>query len=279
MKEEKKKSSKGKIIVIIVILVLIILGLAGYIVYDKDLLGLKGKETTEEQKEEIEEDITEQLDVNSDEVQELMDKAVKEYNHKIIRVSDFEDSDIVYYGIMKLLDEKCPSIEDTSFDSGGIQGTITEDELSDTIADMFGKNLKYDFVDTFENRIFYPSYAYQITHNVNEKAYQYVNIPFGGREVNYADKMVSAINYGDKIEVNVKAVAVICPIGEPGYVQKAYPVSGDYTNYENNIKDNLDHDWTYEDIEDTFDKADTYKFTFTKEDDHFVFSSMELIEA
>ena len=136
-------------IVIVVILVLVIFGLCAFIIYDKDLLNIRGNtnyENNEEKKIEKIEEKQEILDVNSEQVNTLINQIVGETNNiytsgtkyfgyyfqqNELNSEDMDDDIILYTALKKFLGDK--SI--TSFYDNNL--SISKDDIVPIIKSIF----------------------------------------------------------------------------------------------------------------------------------------------
>lgn len=178
---EEKKKGKGKTIVIVV-LILIILGLASYIVYDKDLLGLKKEEATKEEKTEdavTEEDASEDVD---EEVTTNLDFDFDGMENDLLEKMENEPNTEAYI----------TSCEDPTGDLS--QANTTYQKVSnESIHTIINKLKTAQSYEEATASFFCPKYAYSITQNIGEES---ENNYFS---LNYAnDELVLLIGYGDK---------------------------------------------------------------------------------
>ena len=174
--EEKKK---GKTIVIVV-LILIILGLASYIVYDKNLLGLNKKEATKEEKkeevvteentsEDVKEEVTTNLDFDFDVMeQDLMEKMENEPNTEAYIT-------------------RC---EDPTGDLSQVKHTYKK-VSNESIHTIINKLKTAQSYEEATASFFCPAHTYSITQNIGEESQNNYFV------LNYAnDEKVLLVGYG-----------------------------------------------------------------------------------
>ena len=175
---EKPKKKKG-VIIGFVLLILIILGLVGYILYDKGIIKLDAKKEKTETKEEVKEkpeETPEELDINSDEVKELVEK----YNLTTINLIDGRNLySIAETGNIKRdlsnlkIDEYSAIIAKSSFVAGNDNADIrTIDEYNSVFKKVFGPDVQ---VVKYEGK----NYCGLITYNKKTNSFEPVGICSG----------------------------------------------------------------------------------------------------
>lgn len=254
-------------IIIISALVVIILGLGGYILYDKVFATKNSTDQVEETKKEEEkkEEKVENLEVTSKEVTDLFDSithGVTEYcgvdNYfadKKVTTNDIDNglaSSIVLYNL---------------YQSGVKYGegtTITKKQVEDSITKLFGKNYKY----TYGNIRNCPSYTYDVEKEVFTAGPSGCGGTCGPHNMK---KVVKATKSDSKIELYVR----ILFIGEYTNDQKIKY----YSDYKKTKEADLekDKDGIPYETDANYQKGSLYKMTFTKEDNNYVFTSSELV--
>lgn len=271
--EEKKKSSKEKTVVI-VILILIILGLAGYIVYDKDLLGLKEKAASEEQKEDNSETQEEQgtaLSVTDTTVTDLMNQMnistttdTKKMDGYFYRKGNCTSSEVDNY-IKLYLGMKY--IEKHEYNGNLENGTKIEREtMSNAIKSIFGPTATYTDASATDA-------CPGATYDNASQTYTVVS-GCGGTLIPYYEKeVVKAVQYSDRIEIEEKALYAVPEMSdETSEVQLKL-----YTADQETLLDTLSSE--EKDILTKYqDKLSTYKYTFKEEDGKYYFDSVELMQ-
>lgn len=250
------------LLIIIGALLIVVMGLGGYILYDK-FGETKETENTEEKKEEKKEEKVENLEVTSKEVTDLFDSithGVTEYcgvdNYfvdKKVTINDIENglaSSIVLYNL---------------YQSGVKYGegtTITKKQVEDTIIKLFGKNYKY----TYGNIRNCPSYTYDAEKEVFTAGPSGCGGTCGPHNMK---KVVKATKSDSKIELYVRMLF----IGEYTNDQQIKY----YSDYKKTKEANLekDKDGIPYETDANYQKGSLYKMTFTKEDNNYVFTSSE----
>lgn len=142
--EEKKKNGKGKTITIIV-LVLIIIGMSGYIAYDKGAFDslLSKKDTKEEKKEEVKDN------ANIDENKELdFTKCLNASNSNVVYSEATETSD---YGLSMQVnsDKKSITLKIDWSIFGPLTGSTSDGSVKSYQVTNFTKDISEAFVGTF----------------------------------------------------------------------------------------------------------------------------------
>ena len=150
--EVKQKKSKGPV-VIIIILLLIVLGLAGYIVYDKFL----SKDTNEPDTKEEETTLKEVKDKAL--IEELRSGLVAVdanglvkglYHNYKITSSDANDKELLIFNILKYVEENKINIHETksTIDTGvqqDIKATISKADITTYMQNKYNTNLDYAY--------------------------------------------------------------------------------------------------------------------------------------
>lgn len=273
MQTKKKKTQ----IIVVIILVILLLGLLGYILYNNQVSATK-KETI---------DTGKALDINGNEVQNLMKKAEKEYKNSSYEIKKLSKEEIGNLGIYNALHKKIQSDAagfETKAQYTNITGSITQEEILKEIVERYGSNVECTLTDNYgktfyEDDIVDTGIVYSVKYDADKKEYTYSNgtLISGeiGEKTEQLEKIISATKYKNRIEVVVKAVDVIC--SQETLVCHVYKI------YSDGEKKEKIEDISYLNFSPTlstiYDKADRYKFTFIKDKNNYVFSSMQLIHS
>ncbi len=280
---EKPKKKKG-VIIGFILLILIILGLVGYILYDKGIIKLDAKkekvETNEEVKKEKEE-TPEELSIDDKLVTENMKKiggfSENYYDKEKTTIEDLDNNVLLSAGIyLYAQDSIVPSInyDDENLEIEAIKGTINKEKLGKNIKSIFGSKIKYN--DTLTEKQYVKidkgiimevnsNYSYKLRGMDNE---------WGDLVSNIYTKNEKALQYSDRIEIYQKSLILSQTRGEDFvYVYKAT---------DQGLKSSIGKESAaikWEDIANKYyNKADTYKFIFKLEDGNYIFSSVELVK-
>ena len=203
LNQEKKKGVGLK--VVIVLLILVILGLVGYIAYDKGYISLGKKETKTEEKKDS--DVTnkekvekkEELDIESKEVTDLYYNSnnhlvigidEKVYNSSELKVSDMtEDYKMALaYNIFK---------KDINTKNEGTYTieSVSEENVKSAYEKLFGSNT-YKKVSEFK------LYCANFKYNESQKLYEAITGGCGGTSAfGKVDTILSATKYEDRLEI------------------------------------------------------------------------------
>lgn len=285
----KKKS----FIVIVIILVLVILGLCGYIVYDKDLFNLKNsgnddKKIVENGKENNKVDSKEEtLNVNSSEVTNLINQILDNTNNIYTSGSKYfgyyfqkdnidseniDDGIVLYTALKKVL-------KNNNISSFSSETVISKDEIVPVIKEIFG-DVKY------ENRTLRITPCDPGTFIYDSTNGTYTIEPHGCGGVGTSvinHKITNAIKKDNTIQITLAIVYADCY--SDGMT--------DHCKFGNSVDDNqkvktddvlLEINENIKDINNAFDfdtymdKLNKYKFTFTKDSgNNYVFTKVEKI--
>ncbi len=203
LKEEKKKGVGSKIV--IVLLILVVLGLVGFIAYDKGYISLGKKETKIEEKKDStsntkeKEEKKEELDIESTEVQDLyynsnnhlgvgIDENV--YNSSELKVSDMtEDYKMgLAYNIFK---------KDINTKNEGTYTieNVSEEKVKAAYETVFGSN-------TYKKVAEFKLYCANFKYNESQKIYEAVTGGCGGTSgFGKVDTILSATKYENRLEI------------------------------------------------------------------------------
>ncbi len=268
--EKEKKKGKGKTIVI-VLLILIILGLVSYIVYDKDLLGLKkdsNKENIQEAKEET---------ISDQEAQELLDKfgVMDVYLGGTVFDRGGYSDDYKNYVVLRQLEDQgtkgsCEELLKQEIEEGTVKyrdgdqvyetpnGVCQEetvlidyDDANALYQEMFGR-----FPSMVKNSTSFQVEGYYYSNNQNGFIKTY--IPGGGSDgAVYAVAYKDATLDGDTLTIEV--------------YHKCVNMNDDGTYTVNDKKIDSNEEAEQEVLKNK-DQMDIYKVIFIKENDHFIFN-------
>lgn len=257
-------------LIIIVALLIALLGLGGYLIYDKFIAPEEDNKKTEEKekKEEKKEEKETALDVTSKEVTDLFSSITTGWNKycgvnnyftdKKVTTTDIDNdlaSSIMLYNLIK---------SGVKYDEGS---TFTKKQVEDTIIKLFGKNYKY----TYKTINSCPSFTYDASKEV------YTAGPSGcggtcGATV--MKKVVKAIKTDSKMVLYVR---VLFP-GDKESVDENNRPYMKYYKYNSDEELQLDRipgNYLPEEKDTNYQKGSLYKMTFTKEDNNYVFTSSE----
>ena len=287
---------KKNLVVVIVILSIVVLGLCAFIIYDKDLLGIKGEgkkeNNTTQNVQKVEEVKEEVLDVNSEQVINLINRITNVTNNIYIsgrylgyyfqkdelKSDDIDDSLILYTALRKFLGDK-------NISALGESVSVSKNDIIPIIKEIFG-NVEY------ENKTIKitPCELGSFIYDDNTGIYTVGPSGCGGvgtSLVNY--KIIDAVKKNNTIEISLAIVYATC-----GYEQQSADIPGqDYCTFGNSIDenqklrdddtilkvkaDNRDYDELF-DFNTYIDKLNKYKFTFTKDsNDNYIFTKVEKI--
>lgn len=276
-KVSANSKKQGSIISIIILVVVVIIGLAGYIVYDKVLSDTNADTNTEENEQEYnnkeenineeEETTEEELDVNSAVVRDLMSMIQEPLNKAMIYdfylKQNIKANDLSNYS--KLL------IGLAYLSKDGLPSEFSSDEMSNAIKAVLGNDTMYT------NESFYSYKSNFINSSCSTYEYSAQNrmytetLPGGcggsmGSTTPYGE-VVRAVKFADKIEIYEKFI-----VNENGSV---------YTGAENN-KVGLETPATYSSdktyYDKYFDELYSVKYTFVKNGNNYSFSSSEIVK-
>ena len=277
---EEKKKSKAPIIILVVVLIIIILGLAGYICYDKGLFSKKEVKTSPKQEEKV--DKAEEIDVNSDEVKNLFTSIrtfeEKTYTNKELSNTTISSEDKITYAIgEELLQGKNieSSKEKASLDDNMTKSFIKWGTVKDRVKLLFGSNTSIEKVTKLNVNqagagCFNVEYAYCEEKNENEC--KYTLDPFGcdvgWRFDRYETRDIKAIKKSESIVVTRQVLhlaecnpettecKIVRPTQEDKELGKAKGSKPDLSNF--------------------FDKGDTIEYTFKLENGNYYFESSKV---
>ena len=289
--EEKKKSNKG-LICLVVILLLAVLGLVGYILVDKGVIKLK-KETKPEAKVEAR-DI--ELDVESDEVVSLMNRALAVDNYEIVSTvhsnfAVFKDG----FDINKVSGEDFEFLVSEYLktkvnDYSGIKEVTVDGKNSDLYSTLKIETFKFYALDYFG-----PSYEFE-TKETNGSLrsscgiYRYSEadgcyVSFFGCGGVYLDRYINKLDKAVKTSEGTIVITLsnLVLVNDPdnngnNFLRNSVDSAENITYYKNDENVELMHgeefsDATKNKIDEIFkiynDKAAKYQFTFKKDGDNY----------
>lgn len=280
---------KNSFIIVVVILIIVILGLCAFIIYDKDLFNIREKNITENNKKQSVEKVEEKeeiLDVNSKQVNTLINQIIDNTNNIYISGSKYFgyyfqkeeldskniDNDIILYtGLKKVLNDK--NI-DTSYQENI---SVSKDELIPVIKSIFG-DVQY------ENKSISitPCDLGKFVYDNNTGIYTAESQGCGGVSTSVIKhKVIDAIKKDNKIEITLAIVYVDCfSNGTVDYCKFGNGVDENQKVKEDEMIMDMNMDGkTLDEIFDInayIDKLNKYKFTFTKDsNDNYVFTKVE----
>ena len=314
--EPKQKKSKGPVIVII-FLILIILGLAGYIVYDKFLSkDTKEPETKEEEKTTLKEVKDTAL------VEELRSGLIATdggalveglYHNYKITSSDSSNKELLIFNILKYVEENKINIHETksTIDTGvqqDIKATISKADITTYMQNKYNTNLDYTYKASKQyDEVGIIGYLDVLADDTN---YYIASIPGGDGSYYLNTKLVKAEEDKDNIYIYDNAVYSIfamdtrrsfdsLDIGDYIDNEKNEYISdkilieclGDNTTtdpydmkksekcpFSGNISDITPDSMSKHAFENMSDKLKTFKHTFKKQDGNYFWVSSEVVE-
>ena len=254
--EENNKKGKGSIIVI-VLLILVILGLVGYICYDKEILFKHEVKEVESknvkninQKEE--ETVVTNYAVTDEKVYKLIDNLMNGRN-----CDDLENyANDKKVEVKDINNVKAYLIAEKNDLFNSLKESITLDEVNKVVAKYLGKDYKFDPTTIDYKGSWCPQYIYDSstkTFNKQETACGWTC----GPRTSY--KLVKAVDTDGILQLDIKVIFASVAEGKDGM----------YSDY---LKTNKIG--SYEDqLESLYLKGSDYRFTFKLEDGNYVFVS------
>lgn len=281
---EERKNNNVVIAVVITVLVMIVLGLVGFIVYDKVITKTDEPSTGEHNKVENNEQEKEEVvvDYNLSDAKKLVDKYYYNYRGMETTFQKMSENDKMFIAYTKLNESdfgtaKCEKLyAGNKNDAGGYYVDVLGNEYA--CNNDYSKTIAYDLINSAYQELFGSSV------NIPKKSFA-----IGWEAVGYTqntNEFVDLEFYGGgdwpepqpKYEVlSAKLINDNELVVEVGYVVFTVDVERElyYADFDKNI--------TYTDInkieEDFFtknaDKVKVLKFNFTKENNKFVLNNME----
>lgn len=248
-------------LIIVVALLVVIIGLGGYVLYDK-ILSEDSKISTEEKvkKEEKKEEKEVALDVTSKEVTDLFNSITSGWNKYCGVDNYFADKKVT---VDDIDNDLASSIMLYNLIESGVKhaegSTFTKKQVEDIIVKLFGKKYKY----TYKTINSCPSFTY------DEAKELYTAGPSGCGGIcgpHNMKKVVKATKTDSKIELYVRVLFV--GSGENIKYYNDYKTTKEVSVETNENGFALENDANYQ-------KGSLYKMTFTKEDNNYVFTSSE----
>ena len=293
-----KKSGKGSII-IIVLLVLIILGLCGYICYEKGVfekLGITKEKTEEKNSKTTDSD----KDYSTAKAKELIDKYYVEMlwdniytdetgydgmTKDVVTINNIVNSKKKIGSCFYFYENNPNAIKDGqsysvklnssefSIKTGGGCDTGTADyyeykDLNSVYKDLFGKDQEMPKSD-------FSKWGRVFDYMEDKDVFVQLDCRCGGAEgPHYRNYFVqNAKVKGDTLTVNVGYVSMKASDNDPDDPMLSATIKGEEVSYKysETNKDTFEKEFT----DKYLDKLDSYEFTFKYDDDHYVFVKME----
>lgn len=273
---------KGKNI-LIVILIIIIIGLIGFICYDKGVFKKQNKGTNTE--EITKEEKGTKLDLDDKVVKNLITsirtfEEITYSNEKISNETMTSENKIAYAIEEEVIQKK--NIETSKTPSSTMDDAymsfVDWGVIKDRIKLMFGKNTRFERVSRLSLAI--PSVGcydvqYDYCTEENEDKCSFALDPFGcdagWRFDKYDVRNTKATKYSDRIELERQVLHIQCnPETNECDLTSPFNEEKKIGTLKGNIND-IDPD-AY------FSKADTIKYIFKLEDNHYYFESSELVK-
>ena len=251
LNDKPKKKNKMPLIIFIILMV-IILGLVGYIVFDK-VLNNKKEENENVVKESI-------IDTSSDLVNQVFNRFTDGYlsdcnnelemyfNNKEIQSKDIKNRD-AFNIAMNLVSKESNDL------------VISGDMILDKVKSLYGDD--YTFTNqTYDSSIIYSSETNSYTINMLQNTNSCSN------SVGNMSKITTAKSIGNDLELEVRVIFK----GTNKYI---YYSDFNRSKILNSIGDlKIENDSLYEE---DFIKGDLYKIIFTKVNDNYIFKSSKLV--
>lgn len=268
--EQNHKKGKG-MVVLVVVLIVIILALVGYLVYDKvfaDSIKKDEKDTVltekKKEKEEKEEVKTEELDVNSTEVQSLYTNLTTGHSQyggiwdyfkdQTVRSQDIPDFIVSSIALSRLSESGVINLS--------AQNRFSASEIDRVVDQIFGKNYRY-IHSTIQGC---PVFFYDASTNMYTSDIPQCGGTSGpGNEA----KVVKALKKGDKLEIYTRVVFMT-----PSSIGSDYTYYKDY-NHTQVVEVSRDSMNAMLRENTNYEKGTLYKMVFTLEDGNYVFVSSE----
>ena len=277
--EEKKKSKKGGVVALVIILILVILGLVGYICYDKGLILNKKIESTENGTTKVEKEETKTLDVYSDLVQDSFDRLTS-------WIARCDDPKTIYFKSSKVVasdikNEYAFALADKNFYDR--KTTIEASEYEKLVADYFGKDYKFEHTN-YTGEMCTP-------HAYKKETNQYVlqETACGcttGPNMQILTRIASAELKGDQLTLTIKALfpgTAASEVNSKGYTK--YFSDADHKNaiedieYTSNGYSQEPSEYYPVESDSTYAKGGTFKFVMKKNaNDKYSFVSSEPVK-
>lgn len=260
----EKKNNKG-IAVTLVIAIFIILGLGGYIVYDKVLSTEKESKQEENKKEEVnEEKKYEEIATDN----ELIKKLMCRVNLTSLTSGDFAG---YFYSKDRIINTDIDNDIKMflAFHNIGkrIGDTISQTQMKDSIKNIFGLDDNYKDVKEGVGGCPWGKF------DENTKSYKVMECTgLGGSLIPYYETtIVKALKYEDKIEIFEKVIYIRYTDNDEKVSKNIYAA-----DKKTIIDENIDGD-NYN-INNYLNELDSYKYTFNLEDGKYYFYSVEKVE-
>jgi len=269
---EEKKSSKSNVVVI-VLLVLVILGLGGYILYDKVLVKKPNQDVEEKDNENKDktEDKVENLEVTGDFVSGLVDGIssgidCKDYREEYLFDTKFYaknySNEAIYNLVLhNMFDEVAANNNFVSFSA---------DKVTTEVSKLVGKDYKFEH-KTYDTC---PTWEYDSSAMLYKApTYSACGCTTGPYRNLYST--VKAEKIGDVVNIYQRVIFVDTSNGK-GYKDKAK--TKEITDLVRNTVDNYGNpsDSIKEDAS-NLSKGTLYKLVFEKENDNYIFVSSEAV--
>ena len=270
--------------IIICLLIVIILGLVGYLVYDKFFSEKKEEDIVEKEPEIIEEKKEEvDLDVNSELVTGLYDKVNvfgellygDAYNYlykfNLKKSTELSDEVIIYMGLYNILNKRNLVLDSQEL-------VLSSSEVSESIKEIFGD---IEYVDM---NVKFNACGFDFNYDANQQKYTRISGGCGGAGLypETVDKVISATKYDDRIEI---ISAVVFGHAQPYEMDNVMNATYEYTsdaNYSNvitTVSGATIMSGNYEfNIDNYVDQAAQYKYIFKKVNNNYYFDSIEKIK-
>ena len=271
---EEKKSNKG-LIGLVVVLIIMVLGLGGYIVYDKVL-----STENETKKNNVEENEVEKSELSFDEAKKQIEKKMEYimkmdddfdspdfeiyYSKDKVNVSDLSNIDRLFLAFKSIEPTEIPEYDEKHL-------TIKDNEIDTAMKNLFGENVKYNHESVCSK---YTGICRK--YDLAKKEYDIYSQAIGSRGFKAKYKIINYTQDKNKIFVYIKSAVIAPNLAEPLANMTIYNFPWHQTD---NIIDSIrvDDIYDYDQIkfDNYLDKIKTYKLTFINENNNYIFESIE----
>ena len=279
----EKKTNRG-LICLVVVLIIICLVLTGFILVDKGII--KFGSNKEKVVEKVKKNNFEELAVDD----KLVTQSLAKINWKIedfykndkLVVSDIDNDVILSIAFASIVSEN----KDVS--------AVSTVDLDKNIKNIFGSKTKYTTSNSVD-----VSYAFigcsRFTYDEKDSLYtrEILGCDAGWRFNGIVSKVNKALKYDDRIEIYQKAMYYTSGSESTGPLETidfykanvtSNPEGTDYYDKSALIAENVKNPGSGTEftktmnLDDYYEKADTYKIIFTKENNNYVFTSIEILK-
>lgn len=270
---EKKKSGKGKTLTI-VILILIILGLVGYIVYDKNVLELKKDSNLENKQELLKEEKT--IAFDDQEAQKLLDKfgIMDVYLGGTVFDRGYND-DYKNYVVLKQLEEKgtkgsCQKILSKEIEEEKVTYREADHSYETPNGVCQAETVLIDYEDA--NKLYQEMFGNFTSISRNSISFQVEGYYYSDIQLGFIKTTILGGGSNDAVYVVAYKDAFLDEDILTIEVYHKVVNKNDDGTYTINDKKVESNEKAEQEILKNKDQMDIYKVIFVKEDDHFIFN-------